>query len=234
MTALPATDRIARLRWIVAAAGVVLLVKVLLGILAEYWWYFPADFEQSAFLSGRRHSFGGWYAAAFYVHILCGPPAVLLSLWMIASGGRPRLARWHRLAGKLLAAIVLVLVVPSGLFLARQAYAGPPAAAGFAALSLATGGCTAATAWLAATKRFRLHQRLAAWCFILLVSPLVLRLASGLAIVMEWESALFYQLNAWLSWLVPLAGYEICSRWIAAAAPAAATSGAGLSQGSVP
>jgi prepilin-type N-terminal cleavage/methylation domain-containing protein len=32
------------------------------------------------------------------------------------------------------------------------------------------------------------------------------------AIVLECESELFYQANAWLSWLVPLAGYEV-ARW---------------------
>lgn len=45
---------------------------------------------------------------------------------------------------------------------------------------------------------------LAERCFLLLISPLILRLIAGAVIVMDVESELTYRLNAWLSWLVPL------------------------------
>jgi hypothetical protein len=215
MTVLKASNQFVKLRGLVALAAIVLFLKVLLAILAEYRWYFPADFEHSAFLSGKRSAFVGSYVAAFYVHIISGPSVVALGLFLVLSGGRPQLRHWHCLAGRLLVLLVLVGVVPSGLVLARQAYAGPVAAAGFAALSVATGACAIALAYFARTKDFRSHQRFAIPCFILLSSPLLLRLASGVAIVMDCESELFYQLNAWLSWLVPLAIYEFGSRWIA-------------------
>ena len=64
-------------------------------------------------------------------------------------------------------------------------------------------------------KKIQWHKRLAVYCFILLTSPLLLRLASGAAILMGCESELFYQLNAWLSWLAPLAAYEA---WLRGAA----------------
>ena len=198
-----------KLRAVAVSAGLLLFFRVLGGILAEYRWYFPPNFDQSAFLGGHRYSFNPAYAAAFYVHILSGPPAVLLGLFLILSGGRPNLKNWHRLAGRLLAIVILLFLVPSGLVMARQAYAGPIAAAGFASLSLATGASVLAAAWFALRKDFRRHQHFAMHCFILLASPLLLRLVSGVAIVLECESELYYQLNAWLSWLVPLAFYEL-------------------------
>jgi hypothetical protein len=155
------------------------------------------------------------YRVAFYAHLLCGPPAVLLALFLLLTGGKPRIRAWHRAAGKSLVLIVLVFLVPSGLVMAREAYAGQIAALGFAALAVATGAYTAATAYFARRKNFRAHQRFAVPTFILLASPLLLRVASGFAIVADCESELFYQLNAWLSWLVPLAIYELSVNWAA-------------------
>jgi uncharacterized membrane protein len=209
MTVLNGSAQSARLRGLVTLAAIGLFLKVLLGILVEYRWYFPPDFDQSAFLSGRRYSFSAPYATAFYAHILSGPPALLLGFFLMLTGGRPKLRLWHRLAGKLLALIVLAFLVPSGLVMARQAYAGPIAAAGFAGLSIATGLCTIAAAYFAIAGNIRVHQRFAVRCFILLTSPLLLRLASGLVIVLDCESETYYQLTAWLSWLVPLAVYEV-------------------------
>ena len=55
---------------------------------------------------------------------------------------------------------------------------------------------------------FQLHQRWASRCFLFLCSPLLLRLISGAAIVMQLESDAFYRFNAWGSWLIPLAILE--------------------------
>jgi hypothetical protein len=62
--------------------------------------------------------------------------------------------------------------------------------------------------YFARTKDFRLHRRWATRCFLLLASPLLLRLIAGAAIVTHMESDWFYRLNAWLSWLIPLTIYE--------------------------
>ena len=191
-----------------AAAGVVLYLRVLGGILAEYSGYFPADFEQSAFLSGKRFVFEGGYAAAFYAHVISGPVVSGLALFLLWSGGRPALLRAHRLAGRALATLVLAVLVPSGLVMARQAYAGPVAGGGFAALAVATASYMAATVYFARRKSFYGHQRFAMGTFVLLASPLVLRLAAGVAIVTGLESEAFYQVNAWVSWVGPLVAYE--------------------------
>lgn len=207
--ALDPSARRSKLWTIAAIAVVILFVRIFLGILVEYRWYFPADFDRSAFLSGRRYTFDAPYRAAFYVHILSGPLAIILGSWLMISGNRPTVRSWHRLAGKLQMFVVLALVVPSGLVMAKSAYAGPVAAAGFGLLSLATGVSAAAAVYFAMTRRLQIHQRWATRCFVLLVSPLILRLVSGAVIVLQCESQLSYQLNAWLSWLIPLAAIEV-------------------------
>ena len=51
--------RLSQLRTVFVWAAALLFAKVLVGMLWEYQWYFPADFEASAFLTGRRMSFQG-------------------------------------------------------------------------------------------------------------------------------------------------------------------------------
>ena len=197
-----------KLRAIAVFAVGILFAKVLLSILAEYRWYFPANFDASAFLSGRRHSFLGLYRAAFYAHIISGPVAVLLGVFLMISGGRARYFTIHRLAGRLLILLVLVVVTPSGFVMARHATAGPVAAYGFASLSVATAACAAVALHYVRARKFRAHQNWATRCFLLLASPLLLRLISGATIVLQVESDWTYRLNAWVSWVIPLAIYE--------------------------
>ena len=71
------SDRTRRLRKVAVLAAGLLFAKVLLEILYEYRWYFPANFE-AAFLIGRQDSFVGLYRAAFYAHVISGPLAILL------------------------------------------------------------------------------------------------------------------------------------------------------------
>lgn len=210
--AIDGSNRMSKLRAIAAFAATVLFVKVLVAILLEYRWYFPADFDSSAFLSGRRHSFAGVYRTAFYAHIISGPLAIVLGVFMMLSGGRARYRHVHRPAGRLQMLIVLAVVVPSGLVMARHAYAGPIAGYGFASLSIATAACAVAALYCVRARNLRLHQRWATRCFLLLASPLLLRLIAGAVIVMQLESEWSYRLNAWLSWLVPLAAYEVWLR----------------------
>jgi hypothetical protein len=194
----------------VVVGAVVLYLRVLVGILVEYWWYFPADFENSTFLAGKRFVFEGGYAVAFYAHVISGPVVSGLALFLLLSGGRPGLLGVHRAAGQILAGLVLLVLVPSGLVMAREAYTGRVAAVGFGALAVATAIYMAATVYFARRGDFYWHRRFALGTFVLLASPLVLRLASGVAIVTGTESEVFYQVNSWLSWLVPLV---VCEGW---------------------
>ena len=56
------------------------------------------------------------------------------------------------------------------------------------------------------------HQRWATRCFILLISPLLLRIMSGAAVVFQLDSHWTYPVNAWLSWLVPLTVHELTTK----------------------
>ncbi|WP_404306364.1 DUF2306 domain-containing protein [Neorhodopirellula lusitana] len=190
-------------------AMVVLFVKVFLSIVLEYRRYFPADFE-SNFLSGRRHSFSGSYRQAFYIHIFSSPIALGLATFLMASGGRARFCKLHRWAGRLQFGLVALVVFPSGMVMAKDAYAGPISAAGFAVLNVATVACLCMAVWRARTAEFAAHQRWATRCFVLLASPLLLRLIAGAAIVTGLESERSYQMNSWFSWLIPLLIYETC------------------------
>lgn len=202
-------------RWRIAftLALAVLLGKVLLMILWEYRFYFPADFT-SAFLSGRRHTFVGLYRGSFYLHIVAGPIAILLGAFLMASGlGYVRRAKWHRIAGRIQGVLVLFVLLPTGLVMATQAHAGSIASWGFALLSLATSGCVLAAVISARRKDFSAHQLWASRCFLLLCSPLILRMMNGSIVVLGMESQATYQWNAWFSWLGPWMVFESW-RWL--------------------
>ena len=193
------------LRWSVVA----IFVRCLIGILLEYRWYFPLDFAQSSFFLGRQAIFSGWYPVAFYVHIIASPIALLLTTWLIFSGQRSGNMRWHRYAGRTLGVLVLLGVLPSGMVMATKAIGGPVSAWGLFALATATGLTVVMAAVRARQHSYVPHRRWATRCFLLLLSPLLLRMVIGLNTVVGFDYLTVYQWSAWLSWLVPLLVYEI-------------------------
>lgn len=209
MTTSVESNRSVKLRAIAVFLLVVLFAKVLVTIVYEYRWYFPPDFEASEFLVGRRDMFHGIYRAAFYAHILGGPIAVVLGFVLMISGGRARFRKRHRWLGRILVVLVMAIIVPSGLIMSTRAFTGSIAGWGFASLALATAVCILAALTNARGGQFAMHQRWATRGFILLISPLLLRIMSGAAIVFQIESHWTYPLNAWLSWVMPLAIYEL-------------------------
>src|ERR1700691_5084647 len=66
------------LRWL----AVVLILRVLATILANYPDYFPPNFD-ALFLQGREATFTGTYRAAFYVHIFSGPVVLFNGLILL-------------------------------------------------------------------------------------------------------------------------------------------------------
>lgn len=202
-------NRLNELRTIAFWAIVALFLKVLVAILLEYRWYFPANFELSAFLSGREATFHGLYQAAFYTHIIFSPPVILLGCWLMFSGQRKPYRQLHRRLGRLQMMVVLGAVVPSGFVMSLQAYAGPIAAWGFAMSAVVTGWCGVMAIQAARARKFAIHKRWATRCFVMLCSPLLLRVFAGAVIVTNLESEWTYRLNAWASWLIPMALYEI-------------------------
>src|SRR5262249_52642184 len=157
-------------------------LKVVASVVSNYHNYIPPDFA-SDFLQGRESYFFGAYRWAFYAHILSGPVSLILGLILIGERFRIRFPRWHRDLGRLQVACVLLLVAPSGLWMARYAVAGPVAAVALATLAIATATCAALGARAAMKRRFADHRRWMWRCFLLLCSAVVLRLIGGFASV---------------------------------------------------
>ena len=104
---------------------------------------------------------------------------------------------------------VLLLVAPSGLWMASYAAAGPIAAAGLAVLAVATGMCFALGWRLAVKRRFPAHRRWMLRGFLFVCSAVVLRLSGGLATVTGVTATWVDPLATWMSWLIPLTAFEL-------------------------
>lgn len=196
-----------------------LIGRVVIGVWLNYADYMPPNFEAD-FLQGRERYFFGSYQWAFYTHILSGPCSLVLGLILISNEFRLRFTKWHRRLGRIQAVCVLLLVTPSGLWMACDAMSGAIAGTGFAALAVATAMCVA-FGWRSAVKRrFAEHQRWMWRCFILLCSAVVLRVIGGLTITLDIESEWAYPLAAWISWLFPLMAYEAFLKLASGAASA--------------
>ena len=127
------------LRWL----AVVLSLRVLVTILANYPDYFPPNFD-SLFLQGREATFTGAYRPAFYVHIFSGPVVLLGGLILLNRHVRHRHAGLHRLLGWVQVTVLLLLVLPSSVVMSWHAFGGWLAGLSFFLLSAATASCASA------------------------------------------------------------------------------------------
>ncbi len=139
---------------------------------------------------------------------MSGPVSLILGLILIGERTRARFPRWHRRLGRLQVACVLLLVTPSGLWMAYHAAAGPVAAVGLAALAIATAICILLGTRSAVARRFAEHRRWMWRGYLLLCSAVVLRLIGGLATVAGVAAPWVDPLATWMSWLLPLAAFE--------------------------
>ena len=188
-----------------------LILKVFAAVIVGERSYFPPDFS-SDFLRGREPHFHGPYRWAFFAHIISGPASLLLGLILIAEWHRARFPAWHRHLGRVQVASILLLVTPSGLVMAYHAAAGPVAAAGLAALAIATAVSASLGTRAAIGRRFADHRRWMWRCYLLIASAVVLRMIGGLATVTGLAAAWVDPPATWLSWLVPLAVFEVRER----------------------
>lgn len=186
----------------------VLIVKVTVGIVLNYGHYFPANFEFD-FLRGRELYFFGSYQWAFYTHIVSGPCSLLLGMILVSDQFRLRYPAWHRALGRIQGMGVLLLVTPSGLWMAKYAATGPVSGVAFAVLAVATALCVACGWRAAVQRRFADHRLWMSRSFVLLCSAVVLRLVGGLATVTGVEAAWFDPLASWMCWVTPLAAFEL-------------------------
>lgn len=194
-------------RRVLAGLAVLVVLKVTVQIVLGYPSYFPPSFV-SDFLRGRESYFFGVYQWAFYPHIAGGPIALLLGLLLLSERFRVRWPRGHRLLGKVHVANVLLVVAPSGLWMAGFTPLGRFAATGFALLSVLTFTCTA-LGWRAAVcKRFHTHRRWMWRSYLLLSSAVVLRLFGGFGASLGVMPAWYDPVTAWASWILPVAVFE--------------------------
>lgn len=185
-----------------------LIVKIVVAVLLSYRDYFPPNFD-SGFLLDRNSYFFGRYQWAFYSHITSGPLSLILGLILLSEKARRRFPKWHRILGRVQTINVLFLVTPSALWMARYAETGQVAGLGFGTLAVVTALCLA-FGWRAAVqRRFQSHQRWMERCFALLCSAVVLRIIGGAATLANVDLPWLYPVSAWISWLLPLIGYEI-------------------------
>lgn len=193
-------------------AAVLLIGKVTLSVLVGYRDYLPPNFEAD-FLLGRERYFWGAYGWSFYTHLAAGPASLLLGTLLVSRRFRTRFPRWHRRLGRVQVCCVLLLLVPSGLWMACYAATGAVAGVGLGLLAMAT----AASVWLgwrrALARRFADHERWMLRTYVLLCSAVVIRLIGGLATVAHYDGLWLYGVSTWASWLVPLAIFEaVCRR----------------------
>jgi hypothetical protein len=94
--------------------AVLLICKVTLSVVLGYRDYFPPNFDAD-FLQGREVYFWGLYALAFYTHLMSGPASLLLGTVLVSDRLRTGAPTWHRRLGRVQAALVLLLLAPSGL-----------------------------------------------------------------------------------------------------------------------
>lgn len=196
-------------RWL----AVVLILRVLATIVANYPDYFPPNFD-ALFLQGRELTFAGAYRVAFYVHIFSAPFVLVNGLILLSARVRRRHPKWHRVLGRVQVGVLLVFVLPSSVVMSRYAFGGWPAGLSFLLLSGATAGCAVAGVVQARRRRYDRHRRWMLRCYVLICSSVALRLisgAAGLVGVPSPEQA--YIVAAWSSWLFPLAAFEIAERW---------------------
>jgi uncharacterized membrane protein len=196
------------LRWL----AVVLILRVLATILANYPDYFPPNFD-ALFLQGREATFTGAYRPAFYVHIFSGPVVLLGGLILLSESVRARYGGLHRRLGRLQVVVLLLFVLPSSVVMSRHAFGGWPAGLSFLVLSAATASCAIVGVLHARRRRYGQHRRWMLRSYVLICSAVALRLmsgAAGLVGVPSPEAA--YIVAAWSSWLLPLAAFEIAER----------------------
>lgn len=188
-------NHLSLLRRVLSALTVLLICKVTASVVIEYRDYIPPNFE-SDFLSGREPYFFGAYRWAFYTHLVSGPASLIFGILLVSDKFRASAPAWHRRLGRIQGANILLLVAPSGLWMAYYAETGAIAGTGLGTLAIATAACVA-MGWRAAVQRsFVVHRRWMGRAFILLCSAVVIRMIGGLATVTAFDAPWLYPLSA--------------------------------------
>jgi len=198
----------AKLKKVLTALAALLIVRVTVAVVWNYRRYFPPDFD-SEFLHGRAVYFFGSYQWAFYPHLVIGPVTLILGLILLSDWFRRSFPKWHRILGRVQGICVLLVVAPTGIWMAYRAERGPIAGLGFALLAILT-ATSVALGWRAAVRRRFVEHRRWMWrCYLMLCSTIVIRLMAGLATAAGLQGLWIDLFAPWMSWILPLAAYEL-------------------------
>ncbi len=189
----------------------IFVLRTFLLILWEYRFYFPPDLK-SGFLVLHASHFDGIYQAAFYLHIITAPVALILFSFLSWGRMRKRYTRLHRMFGNVNTALILFLFVPSSVFIACFSIGGWVAASGFIASSIALAICVLA-GWVSAKWNTAMHPLWMVRAFSILLSAVALRAFGGATEALSLPPIASYQISTWLSWLIPLACVEFAMRY---------------------
>ncbi|WP_412538051.1 DUF2306 domain-containing protein [Longispora sp. K20-0274] len=117
----------------------------------------------------------GWARGAFYVHVVCGGLALLLSPLQFAARVRRRAPRLHRYTGRIVIAAI-VLGGTAGAVLAPMSLAGPVGTAGFGTLAVLWVVFAVAAVRTARAGDLTAHRRWAVRTFAMTYAAVTLRL----------------------------------------------------------
>lgn len=170
--------------------------------------YFPPQFSYG-FLEGRQDYFYGWYAAAFYIHIISAPAVLLIGLIQSITWVRNRYPKLHRYVGLTYVWITLLFAMPSGLAMSLKTPGGVTAALPFAVLGVATISTTTIGLISAKRHRYDQHQRWMTRSFLLMCSAVTLRMLAETVNYFGLGGYVSYAMLAWLSWVPALIVYEV-------------------------
>lgn len=189
----------------------IVVLRVTASVIQSYSSYLPPNFDTD-FLRGRQAYFFGVYQFAFYMHIAAGPSTLLFGLLLTNKTLRDRYRTLHRVLGRIQCGCILLLLLPSGLWMAFYAETGAVAGTGFGTLAVVTAICTIMGLRSAVNKKMVQHRTWMCRCFVLLCSAVVQRMMGGLGTVLEIQSPWAYPVISWASWLGPLLVFEFINR----------------------
>lgn len=144
-----------------------------------------------------------WWRVSFYVHVFTSILVLPAGLTQFSRFFLYRRPLWHRRAGWLYVAVVLLLAAPSGFLMALRANGGLPARTSFVLLGILWFGSTL-RAWVLV--RNHLFEKHADWMlrsYALTLSAIALRTYAWLFDVLNIHMAPrnVYILIAWVSWV---------------------------------
>ncbi len=142
-----------------------------------------------------------YYKMAFFIHVYSSIFLMLFGFFQVSFSVNKKNRIWHKISGRLYAAIILILSGPSGLIMACHANGGLVAQTSFLILSLLWIFFTATAIFYALKRDFVSHKKFAIRSFALTLSAISLRLFKYIIVFFFQPQPMdVYRVVAWLGW----------------------------------